>query len=109
VGTNHVDPPERQIPKEEDPRELDRHAEPLEHQTRPRQRLGGGAEVLAESDERPPIGRADEDEGPRGLDVPTPEEEGERYAAINAVPAKAAPVGEGAAQLAKISTPEVRR
>ena len=78
--------------------------------TKPAQdRDWGGAEVLAESDERPPIGRADEDEGPRGLDVPTPEEEGERYAAMNAVPAKAAPVGEGAAQLAKISKPEVRR
>ena len=69
----------------------------------------GGAEVRAKSEERPPIGRADEDKGSRGLDVPTPEEEGERYAAMNAVPAKAALVGEGAAQPGKISKPEVRR
>jgi hypothetical protein len=41
--------------------------------------------------------------------VPTPEEEGERYEAMNAVFAKAASVGEGAAQTAKISKPEFRR
>ena len=70
---------------------------------------GGGAEARAKSEERPPIGRANEDEGPRGPDVPTPEEEGERYEAMNAVPAKAGSVGEGAAQPAKISKPEFRR
>ena len=68
----------------------------------------GGMDARAESEERPPIGQADEDKGPRGLDVPTPEE-GERYEAMNAVPAKAASVGEGAAQPAKISKPEFRR
>ena len=70
---------------------------------------GGGAEARAESEERPPIGGADEDEGPRGLDVPTSEEEGERYEAMEAVPAKATSVGEGAAQPAKISKPKLRR
>jgi hypothetical protein len=38
--------------------------------------------------------------------VPIPKEEGERYEAMNAVPAKAASVGVGAAQPAKISKPE---
>jgi hypothetical protein len=74
----------------------------------PKTEIGGGTEARAESEERPPIGQADEDKGPRGLDVPTPKE-GERYEAMNAVPAKAASVGEGAAQPAKISKPEFRR
>ncbi len=55
------------------------------------------------------MGQANKDEGPRGPDVPTPEEEGERYEAMNAVLVKAALVGEGAAQPAKISKPKFRR
>ena len=69
----------------------------------------GGVEAQAESEERPPIGRADKDEGPRDPNVQTPEEEGERYEAMNAVPAKAASVGGRAAKPAKISKPECRR
>ncbi len=45
-------------------------------------------ETRAEREERHPI--ANEDKGPRGPVVPTPEEEGDRYEAMNAMPAKAA-------------------
>ena len=55
MGTNHVDLPERQIPKEEDPRELDRHVEPLEHQTRPRRRLGGARKYEPKVTRDPPL------------------------------------------------------
>ena len=50
-----MDPPKRQNLKEEDPRELDRHAEPLERQTRPRQRLGGARKYEPKVRRDPPL------------------------------------------------------
>ena len=82
---------------------------------------GGGTEGRAEAAEEPPKNRAGNDaRGPTTnnptdgelTNAPTkgkPEAEGERYAAMKAVPCNAASVGDGARRPAKISKPEERR
>jgi hypothetical protein len=87
----------------------------------PEEETGGGTEGRAEAAEEPPKNQAGNDaRGPttdnppdRELtDAPTkgkPEAEGERYAAMKAVPCNAASVGGGARRLTKISKPEERR
>ncbi len=75
-------------------------------------------EACAEIAERPPIISADEDAGGTAMEEPTEEAptdapitngEGERYEAMNAVPAKVTAGGKEAAKPAKISKPELRR
>ena len=96
----------------------------------PKEEAGGGAESQAEAANEPPINRAEEEtggttkgktptegfldeaptEGP--AEAPTkggPEAEGERYAAMKAMPPKVVSVGDGAQRTAIISKPEERR
>ena len=82
---------------------------------------GGGTEGRAEAAEEPPKNQAGNDARGSTADNPTngeltdaptkgkPEAEGERYAAMKAVPCNAASVGDGAQRPAKISKPEERR
>ena len=83
----------------------------------PKEEAGRGADSRAETTDEPPINRAEEttpDEAPteEATEVPIkggPEAEGERYAAMNAVPPNVLLVGDGAQRPTIISKPEESR
>ncbi len=86
-----------------------------------KEETGGGAEGRAKAAEEPPNNRSGNNARGPTADNPTdgeltdappkgkPEAEGERHAAMKAVPCNAASVGDGAQRPAKISRPKERR